>query len=176
MFHVEQLGEAIDIVEFRVLGEPFPEPRAIAGQTFPGKQGKTRAVIRSSAKANPWKVDVRTAALAAVPSHRPRPWFPSGPVVVDVYIRIDRPKSHYGSGRNENRLKASAPTLVSTKPDADNYAKAILDALGDWKGRGPIVWKDDGQVCDLFVRKRYADYDLDLHPGATIRVFRPVIG
>lgn len=37
-----------------------------------------------------------------------------------------------------------------TKPDADNYLKGVKDAL---KG---IIWKDDSQVVDAFVRKRYS--------------------
>ncbi|OMD02745.1 RusA family crossover junction endodeoxyribonuclease, partial [Paenibacillus odorifer] len=40
--------------------------------------------------------------------------------------------------------------LPVTKPDADNYLKGVKDAL---KG---IIWKDDSQVVDAFVRKRYS--------------------
>ncbi|WP_343518112.1 RusA family crossover junction endodeoxyribonuclease [Sphingomonas sp.] len=38
-----------------------------------------------------------------------------------------------------------------TRPDADNYAKAALD------GCNGILFKDDSQVTDLIVRKRYSD-------------------
>jgi len=37
------------------------------------------------------------------------------------------------------------------KPDLDNVAKAILDALNG------ILYKDDNQVVELFVTKRYSD-------------------
>lgn len=40
--------------------------------------------------------------------------------------------------------------LPVTKPDADNYLKGVKDAL---KG---VIWKDDSQVVDAFVRKRYS--------------------
>lgn len=37
-----------------------------------------------------------------------------------------------------------------TRPDADNYAKAALD------GCNGILFRDDSQVADLIVRKRYS--------------------
>lgn len=37
-----------------------------------------------------------------------------------------------------------------TRPDLDNYAKAILDGLNGF------AWEDDSQVCDLRIGKRYA--------------------
>lgn len=45
-------------------------------------------------------------------------------------------------------LRPSVPKC--TKPDADNCAKAICDALNG------IAWHDDGQVVELLVRKRHA--------------------
>jgi Holliday junction resolvase RusA-like endonuclease len=41
--------------------------------------------------------------------------------------------------------------LPTSKPDVDNYAKGIKDAL---KG---VIWKDDSQVTTLTVSKRYSD-------------------
>ena len=47
--------------------------------------------------------------------------------------------------------KGSRPSVPKiTKPDADNVAKCICDALNG------IAWHDDGQVVALLVRKRYA--------------------
>lgn len=37
-----------------------------------------------------------------------------------------------------------------TKPDADNVAKLIMDALNG------VAWKDDAIITDLIVRKRYS--------------------
>lgn len=37
------------------------------------------------------------------------------------------------------------------KPDSDNVAKAILDSLNG------LVYKDDNQVSELLVLKRYGD-------------------
>jgi crossover junction endodeoxyribonuclease RusA len=40
------------------------------------------------------------------------------------------------------------------KPDVDNLAKAVLDALSG------VAWKDDSQVWDLSIRKFYEEVEL----------------
>ena len=59
--------------------------------------------------------------------------------------------------------KRLAARWVSTRPDLDNYVKAILDSLGQRiEKHGLIemidncVFLDDAQVCDLVAQKRYA--------------------
>ena len=74
-----------------------------------------------------------------------------GPVSMILYFRIPRPKSHYRTGKYSHILKDSAPSFVLTKPDIDNYAKLVLDAMNG------IAYNDDCQVVDLEVRKLYAD-------------------
>ncbi len=50
------------------------------------------------------------------------------------------------------RLSAADGTLKpTTKPDADNYAKAALD------GCNAIIFRDDSLVTDLIVRKRFSE-------------------
>jgi Holliday junction resolvase RusA-like endonuclease len=39
------------------------------------------------------------------------------------------------------------------KPDADNLAKFVLDALNG------TYYKDDSQICLLYVEKKYGDED-----------------
>ena len=39
------------------------------------------------------------------------------------------------------------------KPDADNLAKFVLDALNG------VYYKDDSQIYELIVRKQYGDLD-----------------
>jgi Holliday junction resolvase RusA-like endonuclease len=50
-----------------------------------------------------------------------------------------------------DKAKAEAGAILPTsKPDGDNYLKAVQDALNE------IVWKDDSQVVDARVIKRYS--------------------
>ena len=47
----------------------------------------------------------------------------------------------------------------TTKPDVDNYAKGVKDACNG------ILWRDDSQVVELFVRKFYS-----LNPRVVVKV------
>lgn len=70
----------------------------------------------------------------------------------EVYITINKavPDSTSKKKRME-MLQGLIP--VTTKPDVDNVAKSILDALnGVW-------YKDDRQVVKLTVEKRYSERD-----------------
>lgn len=71
-----------------------------------------------------------------------------GPLAVDIEITLERPKT----------TKLPAP-----RPDADNFAKGILDSMTK-----AGVWKDDSQVTDLYVSKRWGDLDrivIRAHPA-----------
>jgi Holliday junction resolvase RusA-like endonuclease len=81
------------------------------------------------------------------------------PLAVTLVFRFARPTSHFlADGRT---LAASVPVHLrgrpmAAKPDTDNLEKSTLDALGDWRGRGCLLWTDDASVCDVHVRKSYA--------------------
>lgn len=49
-------------------------------------------------------------------------------------------------------LKPKTSKLPFPKPDVDNYAKSVLDAMTD-----AGVWHDDTQVQELRVNKQWAD-------------------
>jgi Holliday junction resolvase RusA-like endonuclease len=83
-----------------------------------------------------------------------------GPLHVIIGFRMPRPKAHT---RKDGTLKAGAPIYCTSKPDADNLAKAVLDAMTDLG-----VWRDDSQVCQLDVAKVYSR-----EPGAQI-ILRPL--
>lgn len=72
------------------------------------------------------------------------------PVRCDLTFYLPRPKAHYGSGKNANVLKGSAPTRPTGKPDRDNLDKAVCDAI-----TAAGVWVDDSQVTSGTIRKRY---------------------
>lgn len=88
----------------------------------------------------------------------------TGPVRVDIRAEFARPAKHYRSGRFAHLLTAAAPhSLHAQKPDADKIARLILDALTH-----AGVVKDDCQVAELFVEKRWVPRDTA--EGTTVTV------
>lgn len=72
----------------------------------------------------------------------------TGPVKVRIFLFVTPP----ASWSNKKRINAlNGGIFPTSKPDLDNSAKLALDACNE------IVWKDDKQVVDLTVRKRYAE-------------------
>ena len=60
---------------------------------------------------------------------------------------LPRPKKHF----KKSELRPDAPYFHLKKPDFDNLAKAVSDALTilGW-------WNDDSQICDISIQKLYA--------------------
>ncbi|MFJ2719432.1 RusA family crossover junction endodeoxyribonuclease [Streptomyces sp. NPDC087437] len=139
----------------------------------PGPQGSKRHVgsgrmVESSAKVKPWREAVKSAALDALAYDEA--WAPLAEAVrVDVVFTLARPKSHYGTGKNTDRVKPSAPQYPTGKPDLDKTVRSTLDALTD-----AGVWRDDSFVNALFAVKAFplTGSDALSHPGAVIRVWR----
>jgi Holliday junction resolvase RusA-like endonuclease len=71
-----------------------------------------------------------------------------GPVSVLIMVYRQIPASW---SKTKTALAITGDLRPVTKPDADNIAKGIKDAL---KG---IIWRDDAQVVDLRVEKWYSD-------------------
>lgn len=67
-----------------------------------------------------------------------------GPLIVRVEITINRTESW-------SKKKKAETHFVTGKPDIDNIAKLVGDGLNG------IVWKDDAQIYDLHVTRRYDD-------------------
>jgi Holliday junction resolvase RusA-like endonuclease len=122
-------------ISFTVSGIPKgqPRPRAFA---FKGK-----ARIFDSGTAEGWKSEI---ALAARPHLPAEPL--AGPLVLSVDFYFPRPKKHFLKAG----LRLGAPTWFCSKPDADNAAKAVMDALTQLG-----LWRDDAQVVSLIVRKTF---------------------
>ena len=143
-------------ISFFVEGEPKaqPRPRATAhrvGNKFVG-------YVYDDGSSNHWKSLVAMAAKPHVIPMKLR-----GPVYLKVGFVFARPKSHFGTGRNSLMLKKSAPRAHVSTPDLDNLVKAVKDALTQIG-----MWKDDSQVCEETVYKRYAD--VNERQGATIEI------
>ena len=83
------------------------------------------------------------------------------PVYIQFWFGMRRPKSHYGTGRNEGKIKGSAPKYPSKKPDFDNYEKFVADCLNG------VAYRDDSQVVSWRGDKRYSE-----NPRTEIEIWR----
>lgn len=75
----------------------------------------------------------------------------TGPIEVRLTFYRPRPQGHYGTGRNAALVKASAPAFPATRPDVLKLARAVEDALSG------IVYRDDAQIVEELLRKRYGE-------------------
>lgn len=71
----------------------------------------------------------------------------SGALKLEITVFVEIPKSWSKSKQADAAVGHIRP---SSRPDIDNYAKSILDALNDH------TWLDDCQVCDLHIQRFYA--------------------
>jgi Holliday junction resolvase RusA-like endonuclease len=118
---------------------------------FPKGQPRTKAFRRGNhtgvftpGTADAWKANVREAAHPNMPLAQFE-----GPLSVVLTFTLPRPKAHF----TKKGLRPNAPEYHTGKPDADNLAKAVLDALGDMQA----FWRDDAQVARLIVVKTYGE-------------------
>lgn len=133
-------------IRFTVIGTPATQGSKVG---FVNKK-TNRVVVKehTDARTRTWRSDVVDAARTALGDGRPL----DGPVALDVTFRFARPAGHYGTGRNRDTLKASAPARPSAgrRYDLDKLQRAVLDALSDAK-----VIYDDCQVVDITASKHY---------------------
>ena len=152
-------ARGLELVAFDVEGTPQGEPRARFGKN-----------VYPDRRAHPWKHDVRAACKAALLRSGARGLHPLGTALaVEMVFRFPRPKSHYRTGRFAGELKPNAPTFHTAKPDADNCAKAVLDALGRFDQCPNLLWCDDAQIAWAPPLKLYADPEQE--PGASVVIY-----
>lgn len=125
-----------------IIGTPKPQPRTKA-RAWGG-----RAMVYNPKTADAWKATV----AAALQEYRGLSL--EGRIWVSMEFRMQRPKSHYGTGKNAHKLNKRAPEYHTQKPDVDNLAKAVLDAITNIN-----LWNDDCQVNNLIVTKEWVDHD-----------------
>lgn len=112
------------------VGQPRPRVAKIGGHA--------RAYTPTNHPVHQFRSDVRCEAVKRIAAPL------DGPLSVEVLMLFPRPKSMCWKSRPMPR------TWHVKRPDADNCAKAVLDALN------AIAWHDDSQVASLTVRKCYA--------------------
>ena len=100
----------------------------------------------SNPRTKPWRAAVAAAAAEAMGDRE----LLTGPVKLVAVFTYPRPASHYGTGRNEGKLKPSAPTWKKSAPDLDKLVRAVGDALKY------VAIRDDAQVCHIEATKVYA--------------------
>ena len=122
----------METITFSVPGDPVPQPRA----RVTTRGGFARAYVPKDHAVHASRQALQLAAIDAGLRNDTA----TVQVVIDAVFA--RPKSHL----TKKGVKATAPALP--RPDVDNVAKAVLDAIG------PILG-DDAQVSRLVVEKSY---------------------
>ena len=82
------------------------------------------------------------------------PMLPTDFVPYDTAVKVDIAFFRQDKKRlskAEKELKGKGKYRPVTRPDVDNYAKGVLDALSG------IVYTDDNIIVDLHVSKHYSD-------------------
>jgi Holliday junction resolvase RusA-like endonuclease len=113
-------------------GEPIAQPRVKVST----KNGFARAYTERDHPIHAYKQAIGLAYVNAGGEVL------EGPVSIKIVCWFERPKDH-------SKRRRQQPEPKTTKPDADNLAKGILDALNE------IAYNDDGQVYRLTVEKWY---------------------
>lgn len=134
--------------EFTVLGEPISQPRH--------RHAKRGNYVKTYDPAAEQKEELAVMVQGAAPKE-----LLAGPLRVDVATYFLRPKSHYGTGRNAGKLKASSPVHCEKNKDWDNLGKFICDALNK------VFWGDDKQICQGTVTKQYST-----SPRVEVRIYK----
>lgn len=137
-----------------VQGIPKPQPRVKAA-----RRGGFVSIY-TPGTADAWKAAVRDQARQYSFTKPQRDM----EIKVSMFFFMPRPATHFRRRNGIQVLRSDAPAWVTTKPDIDNLAKAVMDALGpgdDWEG----LWDDDRRVVQLFAMKLYGE-----STGAVIKV------
>ena len=129
-------------IQFFVGGEPKAQPRPRAFAKRVGN--KFFARVFDAGTAEGWKSQVALAAGAFLTGDPIR-----GPIGLELIFMMPRPKVDY---RSNGMLKPGRSLFHTNKPDTDNLIKAVMDAITRLG-----LWTDDGQVCQSWTEKRYAD-------------------
>jgi Holliday junction resolvase RusA-like endonuclease len=139
-------SQTVEMVSFTIPGQPVAKGRPRIGS----RNGQ--AMMYAPEKTVNYEGVVKLFAAQAM---RGRPLI-TGPVRLVMNVALQIPASWSGKKQRAARTGESLPT---GKPDADNVIKMICDALNG------VVWKDDSQVVNIDMCKRYSD-----EPSVRVRV------
>jgi Holliday junction resolvase RusA-like endonuclease len=122
-------------IRFTAFGRSQPQ-----GSKNAFKHGNRVVLVEASKGLKPWRSVVSLAAKEVMLSVQDMSLI-DGPVAVDVIFT-------FVPGRTVKRK------AMTTKPDIDKLARAILDSLTG------VCWRDDAQVVELRVCKVYGLVDM----------------
>jgi crossover junction endodeoxyribonuclease RusA len=141
-----------EAVQFTVYGQPVAQgSKKIIGRNV---------IEMADARLRAWRQDVATTAKQAMEGRTPY----REPVDVRLMFFLPRPQGHFGTGRNIEKLKPSAPLAPAVHPDLDKLTRAMLDAMTG------IVFLDDKQVVAMTLSKLYAEGQFN--PGVMASVMQ----
>lgn len=126
-------------------GEPFRRPNGTIIVN----------VVDDNPKSKAWKQHVATMARRAW-GFRP---LLTCPLYVQLVFFRDWTAGHFGSGRNAEVLKPSASAFPDTRPDVLKLARGVEDALTN------VIWRDDAQIVDEVLSKRYGSPRVEISVG-----------
>lgn len=139
------------VIEFIVPGQPQGKGRPRIGKV--GQHARMFTPSKTVAYEG-------LIALAAQQAMAGRPLI-EGPVDVNLSLRCQVPASWSGKKR---RMALAGEIVPTTKPDVDNVIKAVFDGLNG------VLWKDDVQVVNVCVAKRYS-----ADPGVTEKAWEILV-
>lgn len=100
-----------------------------------GRGGIMTRAVDSNKNSKLW---MKQAGMIARSQFSGEPY--EGPIVFQAKFAFQRPKSHFGTGKNAGEIKASSPEEHTQKPDLTKLMRAAEDALTG------VVYQDDSQI------------------------------
>ena len=127
------------VLDITVPGQPVPQPR----QRFTARHGIPRAYTKADHPIHAYRQAVELL------TKRHGPGAADGGYAIEIEAVYARPASHW----KKAGLASGAPEYPGRNlGDWDNVAKGVLDAITV----AGTVWRDDSQVVEASVRKRFA--------------------
>ena len=123
------------MIKFTIPGNPRPQQR--------------HRVAKNGRMYDPSSKDKKQTWLQ-IAKFRPKLPF-AGDISIKLIFYMERPKSHFRTGKYKHLLKANTPEWHSFKPDIDNLCKYVLDTIS---GKHGMIC-DDSQICVLYTEKKY---------------------
>lgn len=133
---------------FSVMGTPIPQG---SKRAWVAGDGKVRMTEDAGARHHTWRSEVTGQARQAM-SDAGRFGDPyREPISCILTFKFHRPQFHYGTGKNAEQVKPSAPSYPIKPPDTDKLTRAVFDSLTS------VVWVDDAQVVAATIRKQFVN-------------------